>query len=574
MTIGSLEDAKKATTIAVFGVGNGFYFDSLKGWLEASVNHQLVFFEEDPAAIESRVAKSIQKHPQVHVSTLHDQASYAILSPDFYFLSEKDAGDVYLRLLQDVYTVHAYLAELWFYQEQTNIYYHLAHLDEYIPSKDLEGSLFNSHFTICGAGPTLEEHLSALKDQKGLLIGAGTALNLLNDFGIQTNLGVVFDSKPTGARRLQSNSAFSIPFLVDLDSIKGVQYLSGKKLLTKQAGLAPWKEKLLSKLLILDLCMEVGTSISSTHYAIEAAIKLGASEITLLGVDLAYIKGKQYAGAKTWLLDEENPVPLSERKDLIFLNQSHLASRLFLKEAEIFSNLSRIHPNVTFKKAIEKKTESTRFEIKQSKFKIPLKTIQNVLMEWRQELIDSPDLLLEGYVKRLELKFAAKKRWMKPSDVQNAIDQFCKQVLDHHLHKIDEALFEVEEKMAFPDSSQPSDEVDLDGTVKLYYGNGQLKSFIEYKEAKRNGIYRFYSRSGKLLEEGFYSNGFPIGRYREWNRRGYLEKEIFSHPNGLFDLTEWDETGKIIKEVKSGHRFMKEVDALKESLEKLLKELP
>jgi antitoxin component YwqK of YwqJK toxin-antitoxin module len=138
---------------------------------------------------------------------------------------------------------------------------------------------------------------------------------------------------------------------------------------------------------------------------------------------------------------------------------------------------------------------------------------------------------------------------------------------------LEEALHAIEEKIAFPDQGKPKDENQLDGTVKLYYSNGQLKSSIEYALGKRHGLYRFYSRSGRLLEEGYYQKGLPMGSYKQWNRKGYLEKEIFSHPNGSFDLTEWDETGKIIKEVKSGNLFNLDVDVLKESLDGLFKEL-
>lgn len=572
MNLGSLEEAKKASTIAVYGIGDGFYFDALQDWLKESLHHQLVFFEKDLASLESDIAKSIQRHSQVHISLLHDKEAYAILSPDFYFLSLENAEEVHTSLLKEVYSVHAYLAELWLYKEQANIYYHLAHLDEYSASKKLEGYFAGSSFIICGAGPSLENHLNWLKQRKGILVAAGTALNILNHAGIQADLGIAFDSKLTGARRLQSNNAFKIPFLVDLDSTSGIRYLSGPKILTKQANLAPWKDRLLSQLGIKDLLMETSPSISSTHYAIESVIKLGASGIKLLGVDLAYIKGKQYAGAKTWFLDEEDPLPINERKDLIPLSESHLASRLFLKEAEVFSSLAFKYPEVKFNDFIDEQEGSYQLN-QQTHFDIAPQKVQKLLLEWKEQLLNYPELLLEGYLKRLELKFAAKKRLMNPREVENEIQQFCKKIVDYHLQCLEEALVYIEEKIAFPDKDKQEDETELEGVVKLYHGNGQLKSWIEYANGQRNGVYRFYSRSGMLLEEGYYQKGFPLGFYRQWNRKGYLEKEIFSHPKGIFDLTEWDEQGKIIKEIKSGHLILNEVEVLKESLDSLLKEL-
>ncbi len=571
MNPSKIEEAKKASTIAVYGKDGWLFFEPLRDWLAESPHHQLVFFQDEPSTL------NLEDHPQVHVALLHDQEAYALLSPDFYFLSIEQDEKVHAQLLQDVYSVHAYLADLWLYKEQANIYYHLAHLDEYSPSKPLINYFKNSQFIICGAGPSLEGYLDLLKTKKGILVGAGTALNILNDFGIQADLGMVFDSKATGARRLQSNNAFSIPFLVDLDATDGVKYLSGQKILTKQAKLAPWKEKLLSQLGIQNELMEIGPSISSTHYALEAAVKLGASEVMLLGVDLAYIKGKQYAGKKTWLLDEESPVPIDARTDLIQLSGTLSASRIFLKERELFSNLAGQFPQVKFYDGLcvdfskwqENVSEPKNLK-QQSKFGISPQDVKKVLQDWKKELLNTPNLLLEGYLKRLELKFAAKKQFTQK---QAEIDAFCKKVVDFHLDCLDEALDEIEEKIAFPDRDHSEDKFESDGTVKLYYSNGQLKSAIDYLKGRRQGLYRFFSRSGKLLEEGHYQNGIPLGLYRQWNRGGNLEKEIFSHSNGRFDLLEWDEQGKIIREVKSGHLFKKEVDSLKESLDGLLKEL-
>lgn len=533
------------STIAIYGIGSGSHFDALQEWLRQSPHHQLVYFDDENVEPPAKLLN----HPQVHIAKLHDPEAHAILTPDFYFLAhpgyEEKAELIYPRLLRDVYTVHAYLAQAWHFKEQANIYYHLAHLNEYTPSKGLQ---VHGCFIICGAGPSLEDHLELLKHRKGVLVGAGTALNILNDAGIQTDLGVAFDSKLTGARRLQSNSAFSIPFLVDLDATSGVKYLSGPKILTKQGNLEPWKEKLLSQLGIKDELLEIGPSISSTHYAFEVAVKLGAREIMLLGVDLAYLQGKQYAGAKTWLLDEDDPVPIKERKDLIQV-ESLLASRLFFKEAEIFSELALSHPEVKIYEGSGQgqKIEGIPFKDfskweqvaagpiqKLDPFDISVQMIKKVLMDWKEELQNSPELLLEGYIKRLRLQRLT----------DDAIEKFCKKVVEYHLSCLDEAL----QDMEYATGEKHPDEIPfrLDGTVKLYYNNGQLKSQIDYVNGKRNGLYQFYSRSGRLLEEGHYQKGVPTGIYKQWNRQGELEKEV--------DLRT-------------------EVDVLKEELDRLLKEL-
>lgn len=564
---GTLEEAYRAAatflekgsaSLAVYGLGLGVIYEALRGWLARAPEHHLVFIEDDFAALQmflnSNRAENILTHPQVSIVVdINDNEStpfLAQLTNDFYFLAFKNnAQKIYAELLSRVYSIHAYLSDLALYKEQANFYYHLTALDEYRSSKGLEGCFTHLPLIVCGAGPSLKEWYLELAKTNAALTAAGTGMNLLNQAGIQADLGIAFDPKLSGLRRMQSNSAFKTPYIVDIDSI-GAFYLNGPKVLTWQKTEALWKIRLLDALGIKEQLLMVDPAISSTHYALEVGIKLGFSKQVLVGVDLAYVEGYQYPDKKTWLSDED-PI----RKDQIEVRtQDHrivTVSRTYFKEAVIYSGIALNHPEITYYNASNKgqtiqgmqatrdltfpkvKKNVQEIILNQPLLNVPLASVRTLLLSWKEELKTSPDLLI-GYKKRLELKFEAKKRYLKAmkrekefEEIEKKMQEFYQKVIDLHSRAVDEALIEVNEKLYFP-KQEKQDEIpnNLDGKVKLYYTTGQLKSEIDYVKGKREGLFRYYSRSGQLLEEVHYKRGMPTGKYKQWNRNGEIEKEL------------------------------------------------
>lgn len=553
---------KGVQSIAIQGFGK--HYNELKKWLTVDPTHRLVYLVEDESVIKN--CPEITSHPQVRIAFwqegVDNRIAYAQLKNDFYFIGNPQVHSV---ILQEVYAIQAYLADLWLYREQANFYCHLARINEYKASISLEENFPKLSFVICGAGPSLEGHFHDLsKKTNRITLASGTAMNILNESGIEADLGVAFDGKLSGARRLQSNSAFTTPFFIDLDSTaEGEKYLSGVKILTKQGHLVPWKESLLDALGIKDQLIQIGPCLTSTHYALEIATKLKAASIQLLGVDLAYTGGRHYAGKTTWLRDEDLEVPLEKRTDLIEVEGQRLVSRTFIMETALYTRYSfrEVEAQEGSDIQLNKYFEELPF------LRVPLEKIKELLIAWKIEIQNGGELLLQGYKERWHLKFG-NQDW----------SAFCALVVEVHLKAIDEALYEIDNQINFPKTSfrkpvLPKIDGKLDGIVMLYYDNGQLKSEIEYASGKRNGLYRFYSREGKLLEQGHYKEGVPVGTYQQWDQNGRLELKIISHSNGLFDLTRWNERGDVIKEIKSGLLFDEEVKALNASLNQLFKEL-
>ena len=65
----------------------------------------------------------------------------------------------------------------------------------------------------------------------------------------------------------------------------------------------------------------------------------------------------------------------------------------------------------------------------------------------------------------------------------------------------------------------------LEGPVRMYYDNGQLKAERNYKGEKLNGAYRMYHDNGQLKVEGTYKDDKMEGVFRYYDREGQLEVE-------------------------------------------------
>ncbi len=66
------------------------------------------------------------------------------------------------------------------------------------------------------------------------------------------------------------------------------------------------------------------------------------------------------------------------------------------------------------------------------------------------------------------------------------------------------------------------------GTLKLYYDNGQLKSEIAYRLGLREGLYRIFYENGQLKVEGTYRADKMHGLFKRYNNQGQqLAEEMY-----------------------------------------------
>jgi len=90
-----------------------------------------------------------------------------------------------------------------------------------------------------------------------------------------------------------------------------------------------------------------------------------------------------------------------------------------------------------------------------------------------------------------------------------------------------------------------------DGTFKRYSRERVLLEEINWKDDVRNGVWRKYYYNGIMMWEGYYVNGKLEGEAKVWNSNGKLYKKG-SFKNDLMEgiWTKYDEHGNIIKQYK------------------------
>jgi hypothetical protein len=89
----------------------------------------------------------------------------------------------------------------------------------------------------------------------------------------------------------------------------------------------------------------------------------------------------------------------------------------------------------------------------------------------------------------------------------------------------------------------------IHGEAKHYYSNGNLRTVIGYKEAKRDGVMFSYYETGEKHSDIPYSNGKVDGTRHNYKKDGSLTM-VCSYVNGkpVPPLEEYDGGGKAIKQ--------------------------
>lgn len=93
----------------------------------------------------------------------------------------------------------------------------------------------------------------------------------------------------------------------------------------------------------------------------------------------------------------------------------------------------------------------------------------------------------------------------------------------------------------------------LEGLGKIYFPDGSIYRELNYLNGKRHGTESQWNSAGQLMGICEYENGIPIGVAKAWNSKGNLIKEVIIHryPDD-FDVSLWDDSGKLIKAFKHG----------------------
>jgi hypothetical protein len=312
---------KIASVIYVYGIGLGYYYDAAKSWLQEDPKRRIIFLEDDPYVIHSffqtEKANTQLKDRQTYLCFFEDlkdeEGAFEELYWDFILTQmtisalkayRNTYAEHYLELkhkiVHDAAIKNALVEEYLRYGVSffRNFYPNMLWLSESWQGTNLYGKFENIPAIICGAGPSLEKNILAVKDNldNAIVFGGGSALNALSSRGIVPHFGIGVDPNPTQQYRLSSNKAYEAPlFYRNRMHVDALKLVHGPRLYVPGAGgyeVADWFDEQFGLLEDLEW-LDEGHNV--VNFGLELAKNLGCNPIIFVGVDLAFTEMQSYA---------------------------------------------------------------------------------------------------------------------------------------------------------------------------------------------------------------------------------------------------------------------------------------
>lgn len=335
----------------IYGIGSGAHFNALKGWLEGMRERQLIFLEDDLAAIhaflETPVAQEIVCHPQVHIYCLNSfkqlvptLKEIATTFPSEYVACAAHVQKKRSRLrkielaLYRIATVNcALMAEaLYAHKLLPNMLKNVLQWPTSFAAGALKGLFKGTPAIICGAGPSLSKHFELLKTvgDRALLFAGGSTIAALSNHGIVPHIGMALDPNKEEFDRLKAASCFEMPLLYGTRLEPTVFHTcNGPKgyLISETGGACEAHFETTFGLTDAPTGPELGVeALSVTTLCVALAIEMGCDPIIFTGLDLSYPGLERYAPG----------VMASSAVSLKEIQQVKRASERLLKRKDIF----------------------------------------------------------------------------------------------------------------------------------------------------------------------------------------------------------------------------------------------
>ncbi len=94
------------------------------------------------------------------------------------------------------------------------------------------------------------------------------------------------------------------------------------------------------------------------------------------------------------------------------------------------------------------------------------------------------------------------------------------------------------------------DEKPINGLYKTYFSNGNVKMEVYSQNGKPNGTGKFYNERGRLIYEGMFVDGRPVGTMYQYYANGNVHNEM-NYTDGMLDGTQrtYDKRGELMVEI-------------------------
>lgn len=358
-------EMEKVDVFFVLGVGFGYFLEAASSWLEEDPKRQIVFLEEDLAAIhlllEHERGGILLSHPQVKLIWLHGNDPFRQLT--WMFLQkkiqvailpfyEKEKREYCTSIKQCLLfessekndLVWEFLSggEVFF----KNFYKNLLLLPCSYRGEVLTGQFSNVPAIICGAGPSLKKNMKQLSELKNsaLVFAGGSAMNALNAADVLPHFGAGIDPNIEQSFRVRDQKAHKVPFFyrdrIHYDVLRSIQ---GPKVHIAGAGGYPIASWIAKKLGLATCEMDEGHNVVS--FCTELAKMMGCNPIIFVGMDLAFTEGKKYAQGVLESVDV-----LENEQDLIWKKgvdgKSIQTKWMWVAESQWLGEFAKQNPNL------------------------------------------------------------------------------------------------------------------------------------------------------------------------------------------------------------------------------------
>ncbi|MEC7839948.1 MAG: 6-hydroxymethylpterin diphosphokinase MptE-like protein [Chlamydiota bacterium] len=374
----------KQEVIFYYGLGLGYCYTFINEWLKKNDRHTLIIIEDDICVLKkflsTEYASIILSDPQVIVhympvstedikGSMHDSLEElikgfvfkkAFLTCSQVYTENKNSRCVELRDL--IYLSSR--ANLYTHREliedrkilYSNFYRNILSLHGSSYGHCLENTMKDTPAIICGAGSSIVNSIDTIKslNNKALVIGSGTGMNILNHFGVEAHFGVGIDPYESQGSRIRTNSAFETPYFYRLRfHADSLNLLHGPKLLIQGQGNYNILNWFLEKFGV-SIQKNEDLEISTTNVAMGIAHMLGCNPIILVGCDLAYTNNNRYPDVIT-----AHPTDgFTQRKGMEFNSKDVVFGKTeegepiltkvdWLEEANMIKIFSDSHPNTS-----------------------------------------------------------------------------------------------------------------------------------------------------------------------------------------------------------------------------------
>ena len=337
--------ATDAQIAYIIGVGDEEWCKQALRWVKADNTRSLVLLEREAGGFREffslKIAEKVVNHPNITLAlppfegTLKSFIRSHLCQP-WECIGDAEIKDTITDLVLQMEGMLCLYRDFGIPQLM-NVFSNLLSSKNVRSGEALFGQFANIPAIICGAGPSLENHLAQLKglENRALIFGGGSALVPLSENGVPFHFAVALD--PTSSRRRFSKYTHYEPPLFYQNQLSHSFFVMNKapKLCLGENGSFPL-EKWLN--LPLSYC-DVGWNVAT--FATQIAYRLGCDPIVFVGMDLSVSNEKAYAGNLKELRD--NPIMCRDRYG------NKVATRLdFFMAKRWLESFARAHVERTF----------------------------------------------------------------------------------------------------------------------------------------------------------------------------------------------------------------------------------